>query len=55
MISNRTDVRTRAAATRSLRLAMEQKGAARRDALAEHFDTYVPAIFAARACPLKHA
>lgn len=55
MVSNRTDVRTRAAATRSLRIAMEQKGEARRDALAQHFDTYVPAIFAARTCPTKRA
>lgn len=55
MISNRTDVRTRAAATRSLRLAMEQKGEARRDALAQHFDTYVPAIFAARTCSMRQA
>lgn len=50
MITNRTDVRTKAAATRSLRLAFEQKGEARREALRQHFDAYSPAIFAGRTC-----
>jgi hypothetical protein len=53
MITNRTDVSTRAAATRSLRLAFEQKGEARREALRLHFNAYSPAIFAARTCSVR--
>lgn len=45
----RRNMSKRAAATRSLRLALQQTGEARREALAAHFDTYMPG----RSCPVR--
>lgn len=53
MISDRTTVRLRGLATRSLRLALRLEGEAKRDALAKHFEEFTPGIFSSRSCPLR--
>lgn len=52
MISDHTTVHRRALATRSLRLALQLEGDAKRDALKEHFAEFTPSVFARGSCAI---